>query len=180
MIISQFPIAKKYALAYLNKYQNDLLSEDMIAFNEVYLFFNQHHNFTQLLNIMNTDKKIMNKLFEKICHHFFLPESAKLLMELLVKHRRLNYLNDVIQDICCLYKIRKNIEMVSISSADELSAETVKELETFFERESQKKVETILSVDKALIAGVRLQSNFLLWDYSVAARLRELRQKLIY
>ena len=34
-------------------------------------------------------------------------------------------------------------------------------------------------LDESLIAGVRMQSDLFLWEYSIAARLRNLRQKLL-
>lgn len=179
MRISQVPMAKKYATAYLNIYEPTLTQDDMRALSAAFSFLKSHRNFMLLVCTLSADKGAMVRVFEKLVTYFSLPSSIQTLMQLLLKHKRICFLTAVLQDICCLYKMRHNIIEVEIQTADDLDPDAVKEFERFFEHLSGKKVESEIRVDRSLIAGVRLQSDFLLWDYSVASRLRALRHKLV-
>lgn len=178
MILSQSPMAKKYAVAYLNVYQKDITKQDIQALQAVYVFFTKHRNFMQLLCTMSADKSVMLRVFEKLCEYFLLPLSMKNLMQMLLKHKRICFLKDIVQNICCLYNIRNNLLLLEIQTADTLDAESIQGFERFFAQESQKKVQSRVHINDTLIAGVRLQSDFFLWDYSIASRLRALKQKL--
>lgn len=179
MIISAVPIAKKYATAYLNVYEEELTKKDIQALFSAYLFLKANHSFISLLCVVSFDKTKTAQIFHDFVGGFGLPKSLNLLISLLVKHKRICYLKEVLQDIYCLYKLRKNILDLEIKTADVIDADTVKAFEMFFAQESGKTVESNVIVDHSLIAGVRLQSDFFLWEYSVASRLRALRHKLI-
>lgn len=179
MIISGVPIAKKYAIAYLNVYENELTGDDVKAILAACTFFKLHHSFMHLLCVISFDKTKMIQVCQNLVHDFGLPKSFNMLMSLLLKHKHICYFKEVLQDIYCLYKLRKNILELEIKTADTLDVHAVQVLETFFAQKSGKKIESNVSVDRSLIAGVRLQSDFFLWEYSVASRLRSLRHKLI-
>jgi ATP synthase F1 delta subunit len=179
MIISGVPVAKKYATAYLNVYEDELTGADVHAMLVAYTFFKSHHEFMHLLCAVSIDKAETILVFTKLINDFALPKSLNMLMVLLVKHKRVCYLKEVLQDIYCLYKMRKNILELEIKTADSIDAHTAQAFQMFFAQESGKKIESKVSVDRSLIAGVRLQSEFFLWEYSVASRVRALRHKLV-
>lgn len=179
MIISGISIAKKYATAYLNIHENELTEIDIKAVFAACDFLKTHHNFMHLLCVISFDKEKMGQVCTKIIHDFGLPKSLSKLMLLLVKNKHIGCLKEVLQDIYCLYKMRKNLLELEIKTASHLDAHAVQAFETFFAQKSGKKIESKVSVDRSLIAGVRLQSDFFLWEYSIASRLRSLRHKLI-
>lgn len=179
MIISGVSIAKKYATAYLNIHENELTESDVKAIFAACTFFKAHHNFMHLLCVISFDKEKMVQVCKKMVHDLGLPTSLNRLMLLLVNHKHICYLKEVLQDIYCLYKLRKNVLELEIKTASHLDAYAAQAFETFFAQKSGKKIESKVSVDRSLIAGVRLQSDFFLWEYSIASRLRSLRHKLI-
>lgn len=178
MIISQNPLAKKYATAYLNVHEDALTDPDIKAISAAYTFLKTHHTFIHLLCVISFDKKEMIRVCERLIHDFALPETMSFLMVLLVKHKHICYLKEILQDIYCLYKVRKNIVKLEIKTADHIDAQAVYAFEQFFAHESGKKIESIVSIDRSLIAGVRLQSEFFLWEYSVASQLRAFKTKM--
>lgn len=179
MKISGVPIAKKYATAYLNVYENELVSKDINAFLAAYSFFRKHHSLIYFLCVISFDKIKMIEVSQILSHNFELPISFNKLLALLVNRKQICYLKEVLQDIYCLYKLRKNILELEVKIADNIDGHALQAFETFFAQESEKQIESKVSIDSSLIAGVRLQSDFFLWEYSVASRLRSLRQKLI-
>lgn len=179
MRISQVPIAKKYAIAYLNVYQNTLNHKDVEAIFTAFSFFKKNHNFMHILSVVTIEKGEMATIFENLIEYFCLPGSLYKLMVLLVKQKRVGYLPDVFQDIYALYKLRNNIIELEIKTADTIDLHAAQTFETFFSQQSGYKIESKIAVDKDLIAGVRLQSDFFLWEYSIASRLKTLEQKLV-
>jgi ATP synthase F1 delta subunit len=179
MRISQTPIAKKYATAYLNVYQNALTKNDIDAIFAAFSFFKNNHNFMHLISIVNVEKGEMMKVFETLERYFLLPKSLYQLMALLVKHKRIYYVKDVFQDICALYKLRNNILELEIKTAHSIDAHAVQAFEAFFAQQSHFKVESNVHIDQSLIAGVRLQSDFFIWEYSIASKLKALKHKLV-
>ena len=179
MIISQAPVSKKYAQAYLNVYGQELGREDIDRIFAAFCFFKKHHDFMHLVCVTSVNDGVMVLVFEKLINYFSLPKSLQKIMHLLVKHKRVCYLKDVLQDICCLYKMRNNIIELEIKTADTIDVHAVQAFEQFFAQQSGSKIESTVHLDRSLIAGVRLQSDFFLWEYSVASRLQSLKQKLV-
>lgn len=179
MIMSQSAIAKRFATAYVNVYKDDLSESVIEQMKKVVVFLKHNRDFMLLLceGVVDKDEKLAT--LNQLLKHFDLPKSMQKLMEVLIKHKQLCELLDVLQDVCCLYHDNHDMLDVTIKTAHKLSDEEIEKFVTFFEKESQKKVKSSVEVDKELIAGVRLESNIFLWDYSVASRLRKLRQKLL-
>lgn len=178
MIISQVSVAKKYALAYLRLYGQQLTKEDVNNLYRVFLFFKSNHESMHLVYIISMRPCEMGCIFEKLIDFFSLPESIKQVMALLAKHKKLYYLKDVLLDIYCLYKQQHNIVQLQITAAAPLDEQSIQAFEAFFAKQTGKNIESTTVVDTALLAGIRLQSDFFLWEYSVAQRLRTLRHTL--
>ena len=179
MRISQIPIAKKYAIAYLNVNENSLTEKDMKSIFIAYCFFKKNSDLMNLIYGISFEKEKIANVIDKLCKHFFLPKTFQILIKLLIKHKRIYYLKDVLQDICALYKLRKNILELEIKTANVIDVNEVKELENFFAKQSNFNIESKVIVDSSLIAGVRLQSDFFIWEYSIASKLKALKHNLV-
>jgi F0F1-type ATP synthase delta subunit len=47
------------------------------------------------------------------------------------------------------------------------------------EKKSDKKIRAVSKVDKRLIAGIRVQSATILWEYSIMKKLRDAQQVVL-
>lgn len=178
--ISQSPVARKYAQAYLNVFSDQHTFEDFCSLWRASQFLSEHHSllfYLSLPMIHETDKKrFIDLFFEK----FHLFDSLKQLFYLLLKNKHIFLAIDVLQDIYSLYKMQYGISELKISSSLDLSEEKIAEITNFFIKLSGlERVVVHCSVNPALIAGIRLQSETYLWEYSVAQQLQKLKQKLI-
>lgn len=178
MIISQSSSSKKYATAYLNLYQNDIHMTDIQNICRSVVFLKRNRNFMLLACAVGTKKEEKISIVDKLFVHFSLHDSFKKLVRLLIKNNQLCLLPVILQDVCCLYKTRKNILELEIQSAEQLDQQAAQEFEAFFAQRSNMDIVSHVKVDTSLIAGVRLQSSLFLWEYSVASQLRTLRHKL--
>ena len=179
MIYSQSLVAKQYAKAYLIEFEDLLTSTDIDNMKSAIRFFRRHHNFMSLVSLMTKLHERKHVMIDEIFSHFSLHDSLKKLVEILLRHKRLLYFAQVLQDICSLWQMRSGTLEVTIRTATPLTESEIIKFESFFAKLSGKRIIRHVEIDPSLIAGVRMQSEIFLWEYSIAARLRQLRHKMI-
>jgi F-type H+-transporting ATPase subunit delta len=176
---SRSDIAKKYAYAYINIFGDQHTFEDFCSMWRASQFLSEHHSllfYLSLPMICDTDKiRFIDIFFEK----FHLFDSLKQLFYLLLKNKHIFLATDTLRDIYGLYKIKNNISDLQLISSSDLSEDKIEDIKKFFTKLSGQRVVVRYSVNPALIAGIRLQTETLLWDYSIAQQLRKLKQELI-
>jgi F0F1-type ATP synthase delta subunit len=179
MRYSQSFVAKQYSKAYFAEFGTQLKIEDIEHIKSAIRFFRRHHNFMSLVNLLHDSNKSSNVIIEELFDHFLLPITLKKLIEVLIFHKRLVFFSQVLQDICCLYFLKNNILEVTITTATELEDHEREQFEKFFIKLSGKSIKSNVVLDQSLIAGIRMQSDLFLWQYSIAHRLQNLRQKML-
>lgn len=176
---SQSELAKKYAHAYLNTFGDQHTFQDFCTLWRASQFLLEHHSllfYLSLSMIHEVDKKrFIDLFFEK----FHLFDSLKQLFYLLLKNKHIFLAADVLRDIYGLYKIKHKIADLQVTSSSDLSEEKMEEIKNFFTKLSGQHVVIRHSVNQGLVAGIRLQTETLLWEYSIAQQLRKLKQELI-
>lgn len=176
---SQSDIAKRYAHAYLNVFGDQHTFQDFCSMWRASQFLSEHHSllfYLSLPMINEVDKKrFIDLFFEK----FHLFDSLKQLFYLLLKNKHIFLAPDTLRDIYGLYKIKHNIADLQVTSSIDLSESMMQEFKDFFTKLSGQKVVVRHTVNPALIAGVRMQTETLLWENSIAQQLRKLKQELI-
>lgn len=178
--LSQSDLAKKYAQAYLNLFSDQYTFQDICNLWRVAQFLSEHHSllfYVSLPMIEQYDKqRFIDLFFEK----FHLFDSLKNLCYLLLKNKHIFLLIDVLQQIYLLYKQKYNICELKIKSSSDLTDAAIHDIKQFFITLSGlSNVVVRYSIDQSLIAGIRLQSETYLWDYSIAQQLNKLKQELI-
>lgn len=176
---SRSDIAKKYAQAYLNVCGQEHTYQDFCSMWRAAQFLSEHHSllfYLSLSMINEIDKKrFIDLFFEK----FHLFPSLKQLFYLLLKNKHINLAADTLRDIYALYKIQHNIVDLQVTSAGDLSEKQIEEIRNFFIQRSGQKPFIHHHVNPSLIAGIRLQTETYLWEYSIAQHLRKLKQELV-
>ena len=116
-------------------------------------------------------KEFFINLFKK--HHAYI-EGIDKLIDLLITDKRLMLMADILYEISHLYMQQHAIIDWTISSSDELSPEEKKSLEQFLVQKTAMQIVPTYIIDQTLIAGIRLQSDTFLWEYSVKSQLNAL------
>ena len=169
-------IPKKYATAFLNLYIEKLAPDFIKRLDKLIELMRGRHEalfYVKLSCIDDTIKKdILNKLFER----FELEKEFRQLINVLAEHKRLFMMYQVLISMRQLYKQRKNIIECTITSSHTLSPQMLEHVQQFFEKKSGNKQVLYNSYkDKALIAGIRIQSDTFLWEHSIAKQLEALK-----
>ena len=171
-------LAKKYAKAWLAVYPKAITLEQIEPLTNVCKFFHDHHHigFHLKLSVIPQEKK--RAVLDQIIDQFGLPKELDSLVTLLLAHKRSFLFGLVVEQIVALYKKENKIQSFIFASPTELDDRSCEEIQGFLAAKTGCVIIYEKRIDATLIAGIRLQSNTLLWECSVAQQLRVLRQAL--
>ena len=179
MTPSRIDISKKYAVAYIHVFGKDIDDAMLDQLLVAHDFLLKHNNMLFLLALYETTTVEKEKILTRFITHFNFPQSFHRFMSLLMDNKHISILASVLRDIYCFYKKKMGIEDLELSSSSELSADAHATLEQFFTDLSDKKYRVKKTEDPELIAGIRMQSDTLLWEHSVAKKMKKLRFELL-
>jgi F-type H+-transporting ATPase subunit delta len=172
MNINLVPLAKKYAVAFLNVFGQTISYDD---FEQICLlgdFFQNHKQALFFFGLPHIPMEEKIRSLVSVIERYSLPLSLKRLFILLIEDGRSLLLQEVMNQICEEYQQRHGLQTFSISSSHELTKEEREEIKKMLEHITNNKVRYTFTIDKKLIAGLRLQSSTVLWEYSIEKQLR--------
>lgn len=164
--------AKKYAIAFLNLFGSQMVPEDIERIADAAAFLSDHRRAVFLLKVPVIPEKIKKEGLQDFCDRFGLKGEVARLINVLLAHKLPTLLLPVLEGIVAEYNRRRNQVIVTISSAVALDKEQKKILEQFADEQFPGKKTYQYRLDKTLIAGVRLQSETMMWEYSIDNYLR--------
>jgi ATP synthase F1 delta subunit len=171
-------IAKKYAQALLNLYENILDDRCFKSLLTLDYFFKANKHISVYLSIptitTHIKEQVLSHLFEKL----HTCKTIKLLVKPLVEHRRLEIFSSIVYQIIKHYRIRKNILLFNVTSSHELSSDQKKILINSLENLTKANVSVKFSIDSKLIIGIKVLGANRLWESSFAKKLRNIEQTL--
>lgn len=174
---NQTPLAKRYAQAFLNTTTFTL--NDFNKVQDAILFLEQHPEVFVLLKIPLLDPKIKrNALEEKIIHRFKLPDSFMMLLDVLIEKKRAALILEVLNSILSIYKEKNHVQLFTVSSSSMLDEKSMHTIKHFLQNKTGATIITTFCHDTNLIAGIRMQSDELEWEHSIAKQLKQIRASL--
>ncbi|HBS48065.1 TPA: hypothetical protein DEO28_02360 [Candidatus Dependentiae bacterium] len=176
MIESKNSVAKKYAVAFLDLYSDQLTLDDMQKISNFEFFLKDRGYFYVSLSIPGILFETKEFVVSKMIKFFGLKECLKNLIILLLKSGRIDILDLVLKNIWNQYKKIKNIESFKIMSSHSLSQAEKDIAEKTLNNFLHKKVLTQFLVDPSLIVGLRMESLTLLWERSIRKELIEAKK----
>jgi len=179
MTPSRIDISKKYALAYIQVFDEFLDETILDKFKVAYEFLSKNTNMLFLLSSYDLAQEEKQKIATTFVHFFSFHQSMHKLINLLLEKKHICFLAEILRDAYCCYKKNKNIEDLVITSSSIISQKDQEELKQFFMNLSDKKYRVTLKQNADLIAGIRMQSDTFLWEYSVAKKMKKLRFDLL-
>ncbi len=167
-------IARKYAYAFLNIFGNKISLDDIIHFQAAEQFLRSTPRALFLLKVPGLPEQVKKDGLLGLCSRFQLPRETAILITLLLKNKRVYLIKAIFTNIIDIYKERKNVQVFMVSSSIELSSFHRSQVEAFLATRITGVIIYKYMVDKRLIAGMRLQSDNYLWEYSLQKQLRDL------
>ncbi|MEX0940131.1 MAG: F0F1 ATP synthase subunit delta [Candidatus Babeliales bacterium] len=177
MDVDNIKLARKYAVAFLNVYEDKITIKDYYKIVQVQQFLAKSSDVIfhfKLPDMNEVKRKAIDLIFQK----FDLPIILKKLSNMLIEHERLFMLEKVFYYIQKTYKERNNLILFQIQTSYALSSEVLNQIISFLEKKTGNTILYETNINRKLIAGIRLQSETLLWEDSIAKRLRHAEQLL--
>lgn len=172
-------LAKKYATAFLDVAGAEFDEQELHRVVRVQEFLSRAREILFFFNLPLIEPAVGQRVMDMLFKDFKTQHLMTKLMKLLCKQRRALLIPPVLNAVAALYRERTKSVAFVVTSSQELSGDDKKVIENFLREGTQKKVDLEYGVDKALIAGVRVQNDTLLWEYSVRKQLMMMRRSLI-
>jgi ATP synthase F1 delta subunit len=166
-------LVNKYAHAYLHVSSDQLTTHDVLLYQQVAAFLHTHVRALFLLKVPVIPCQVKREALKEVTTRFRLHVSIQSLIDLLLAHKRAFLLADILDEISRLYHHKKSIHTFTVTSSAELTDDERKNIERFLADKVQGTIMYTYVVDKKLIAGIRLQSETLLWEHSIDKQLRD-------
>lgn len=178
MIIDRRILSRKYARAFLNIFKKDITLEFIQKVSKLSEFLNSHKQSEVYLRMSMISQKKKKEVLLKIFSEFDLEHSAleKLLDVLLIKNR-VQFISTILNQIVVKYNKQNNIVEAQFRYSHELDDITKKTISDFFQQKLGLHIIYKYILDKSLIAGVRLNTDDNLWEYSIRQQLEPLRRR---
>lgn len=170
-------IAKRYAQAFLNIVT--LTDHDIEQVDKAIQFLKSHTQVLSLLKVPLLDDAIkLNALQDYLLTQFQLPVVFKKLIALLIAHKRSYLIIEVLSYIQELYQEQQGIEFFTIKTPAPLPKQALETIQTFLHRKTKHTIMCSPVQDVSLIAGIRMQSPYHLWEYSIRKQLAAIQAQL--
>ena len=175
-------VAKNYAQALIELAGNDLSVQETF-FNEIKAVsesVSQVKNADQVFENPEISKDEKKELLKKLFQGKLDAKVLNLLF-LLIDKQRFNLLSAIQDELLKLVNKNKGIVIAEVSSASELDANTIQALKQKLENilGKSEKVTIESKVEPALLGGMKVTINDLVYDGSIKGRLENLKRKLL-
>ncbi len=171
-------LAKKYAQAYLNTVGSSFTMQDRTQLLRALDFLKKNKRAVFLMKFPLLKRDVKMKGYDLFFKRYDLPSSLLQLVDLLIKHNRGIYLMDVLRQIVMLFEKEHDMHLFTVSSSHKLDREQRVQTEKFLAKRVSGTILYTYTVDPDLIAGMRMQSNTLMWEFSIKQQLRAIAQKV--
>lgn len=172
-----FNLANKYGRAFFNLYGAGFTDQSFWDIKDAAGFLNKNRMVLSYLECAKSGSE--QKLITVFLQHFKLHKDFSRLLVLLRKQKRILLFPDILHCILSFYLEQGGKMYFDLQSYPKLSSVQEKPLVDFLSNATGHKI-LYRSVEKhRLIAGLRMQSDQLLWENSVRGRLRMIHRKLV-
>lgn len=179
MNIAQKVLARRYAIAYVNTFDQQLDKDNIAFIKQAIPFFKRHAKALYFLTLPNITVEHKVAAMTKIIHKLHLPTSLNQLLEVLIGHKRTS-LWCVILDVTVSYYYEKhNIVDVVVESFPELCDSDKQLVEQSCASLIKQDMLYSYQLCPELIAGLRMTTDNLMWEYSIAKKLRMVRATVL-
>ena len=174
-------IAKNYAQALIELAGNDLSLQETF-FNEIKTVnesINQVENAKQVFENPGISKDEKKKIVETLRRS--VSTTTMNFVYVLIDKQRFNLLSAIQDELLKLVNKNKGIVIAEVSSASELDANTIQALKQKLENilGKSEKVTIESKVEPALLGGMKVTINDLVYDGSIKGRLENLKRRLL-
>lgn len=177
-MVEQRSLAKKYAIAFLNVYTDAFSLKDYQQLLSMLPTIKKHHQLLVLLSVPTLSPTEKKECLATFLTAMVAPTLLHKLAYLLLEQQRIELLTDVCQQLIYEYQKRNLLMPFTITSPVSLTHDQIDLLTTFLSKKTHTTITHTNTIDKKLIAGIRMQSDAFLWEYSIEQQLRMLKKNI--
>jgi len=172
--------AKKYAIAYMNLYGKELTIRGLEMLQEFADFIKQYPGVVESLALPSIAQEAKSKVIAMLAERYYFGAGFCRLLQLLIDHKRLDYLQLVIVNIIRIYRKLNGILSIKVSMSHQLTTGEKELINNFIrERTNYKTVQADYIMAPELLSGLRIQSDDFLWERSIRKLLRHVEQTML-
>jgi ATP synthase F1 delta subunit len=171
-------LAKKYARAFFNLFKDALSVSSIDRCKEFVQFMQDRRRALYYMQLSLLSDMIKQQIILDELARFRLDKIFRRLVDLLTAHKNLYLIADIISVLIELYAHYNNRIEFTALSAHALTDKQLHVIEQFLVQKTGKTIVLTPRIDKELIAGIKLSSATLRWEYSVRRQLRALNKLL--
>ena len=179
MMVTVDEISKKYAQAFLNLYYEKLDDRCIQAFVALDSFFKSNKKVAVYLNMPTIPGAVKREALTRMFSSLDICNNIKILINVLLEHRRIEAFGNVVHHIIRQYRVRRNIQEFRVITSHELSDDAKKRVIRFLEKKTGGLIIASFECDSSLIAGMRICGDYILWEHSVARQLRNVKNTVL-
>ena len=172
-------VAQRYARAFFNIFGKKITRDDFYNILILQKFSQENKRALFFLELVTINDTVKLKKLMDICDMVHLGSRFNPLLKLLVTDGRAFLFVDVMTQLSRIYKQSHNIFSFSITSSHPLDEKELALVKTFLVNKTGGDIIYKYNVDKSLIAGIRLQSETMIWEYSIRKQLNNVRLQFI-
>lgn len=171
-------LASKYAQALINSLFKNVTYEQIDQIKNAVDVLRSKKRALSFLALSHYNSQDLQSVLTAFFSKFDIGKDIKPLLSTLAEHKRLSLLPDILDALIALYKRRHDICSCTVISAHTLTDEQKERLTLLVEHLFCKHAEMQFLIDESLIAGIKIESNNRVWEYSVAKQLRAVHSAL--
>lgn len=168
-------LSRRYAIAFLHLHATEFNLNICDRIESAAGFLKNTSAAQLILKLTTLEPCVYTESLQAFVEHFKIPVSLMSLVALLIEHNRLSLLPEILIQLANCYKEQQGILTYQIISPQVLDATEKETIIDFLQKQSDKKIMYKEIIDQSLIAGIRLQSDTTLWEYSVKKQLSQLQ-----
>lgn len=167
-------IAKKYAEALVEVEASETVLADLKLIKAT---LEDNSNLSSSFENPSVDEETKIKILADVFDKQVSPVAVNL-MKLCIQKRRTNIINLLAGHYETAYLNKNNIELASLESPSEISAGELDEIKTQLEKVFDKGIKIEAKNNPELIAGMKINVNNKVLDYSLKSKIKKLNQSL--
>ncbi len=172
-------LSRRYALAFL-KYSQEIKKEDSVL-KEFEILTDLLNNSKELCDFLN-NPSISSFERDNILSSFFSDRADGVILKFLLfleSKGRLYLIRDIIKSFRELYNQLKGVLIVNIETTSKMDSGQIDEIVNRLKQKFHKEVSVNLKIDPRLVAGIKIEIDGEVLDYSFATQLRNFRQSIL-
>lgn len=172
-------LSSRYAKAFFNLYEDQITFDDLYALERAEKFFLERKEINFFMKISSLNMQAKEEALVKLCKQFGLQAIFLKLLFLLVEKKRSSFLPELFRQLRLELKRRKSITEWLVTSSMLLNKTQKDTIEKFLKKTVGMHTICTYKQDETLIAGIRVQSDSLLWEVSLRQRLQRITRFLV-